>query len=274
MNKTGIFSNIPMTDYHSGPGISKSDLDLINVSPYAHWHKKNKQEQEDNKSLRVGSAFHCLVLEPEKFDDEFAVAPDVDRRKKSGKQEYQDFCENSKDKIVLQQKEIDLITDMNEAIQNHDTAMMYLDKGLPEHSIYWEQDDILCKCRPDMLKENVIIDLKTSASPASIDSFSKTIYKYRYYVSAAYSTDGLKSIMNYDTAFYVFIVAETKPPYHIAVYVADPRMIEIGRDHYKKNLNQFRVCKSNNFWPGYNDDSSVEIDLPEWVYRQEENRDD
>lgn len=64
----GIYDNITNHDYHSGPGISKSGLDLIAKSP-AHYHYAvtAANDNEPTAAQALGTAFHALLLEPEVF---------------------------------------------------------------------------------------------------------------------------------------------------------------------------------------------------------------
>lgn len=39
------------------------------------------------KTLDLGTAFHCRVLEPEEFSNRFIVAPEFNRRTSAGKEE-------------------------------------------------------------------------------------------------------------------------------------------------------------------------------------------
>lgn len=68
----GIYSPAQLTngDYHGGGLVTKSKLDLIDRSP-AHLKYALDNPREETKALRVGTAFHCAVLEPEKFINEY-----------------------------------------------------------------------------------------------------------------------------------------------------------------------------------------------------------
>lgn len=64
----GIYDNITNHDYHKGPGISKSGLDLIAQSPAHYYHAKNAaNDNEPTAAQAFGTAFHTLLLEPEVF---------------------------------------------------------------------------------------------------------------------------------------------------------------------------------------------------------------
>ena len=75
--KPGIYRGIPNDDYHRGPGISKSGLDLIRKSP-AHYRAAvtaaNDNRPEPTPSQVLGTAFHMLVLEPAEFVRTYTLA--------------------------------------------------------------------------------------------------------------------------------------------------------------------------------------------------------
>lgn len=65
--------------YHSGPGISKSQLDTIAVSPLNFWDQylnPNREPREYKHAFAVGDGTHKLVLEPGTFEQTYAVGFD------------------------------------------------------------------------------------------------------------------------------------------------------------------------------------------------------
>lgn len=74
--KPGVYSDISNEAYHSGPGISKSGLDLIHRSPlhYRHAYDPSDDNRPDSKAYFIGREIHSLVLEPELFYREYALA--------------------------------------------------------------------------------------------------------------------------------------------------------------------------------------------------------
>ncbi len=63
-------------DYHSMPGISKSMLDMIAVSPLAYWDhfiNPDREPPEYRHCFVVGDGTHKLVLEPGTFAQTYAV---------------------------------------------------------------------------------------------------------------------------------------------------------------------------------------------------------
>ena len=84
----GIYHDLSNEQYHSGPGVSKSQLDDIAESPATYiWRKNAPVDTEKLQALDMGTALHCLLLEPDEFDSRFIKAPDFNRRTKDGKAE-------------------------------------------------------------------------------------------------------------------------------------------------------------------------------------------
>ena len=74
--KPGVYEGIPNIEYHTGPGISKSGLDLVHRSPmhYKAVQEVANENRPDTQAYFVGREFHMLALEPDVFDVEYVEA--------------------------------------------------------------------------------------------------------------------------------------------------------------------------------------------------------
>lgn len=75
--KTGIYPNISNENYHGGPGVSKSMLDVLAQSSPLHlYHLRNtaNDNREPTKAQAIGTAFHALLLEPKEFQKNYCLA--------------------------------------------------------------------------------------------------------------------------------------------------------------------------------------------------------
>lgn len=62
----GVYRDIPNETYHSGPGDSKSGLDLVRKSPaLLRAVKTGQRERKSTKSQMTGTSIHAMVLEPD-----------------------------------------------------------------------------------------------------------------------------------------------------------------------------------------------------------------
>jgi len=262
---------IGIEEYHAGPGVSKSDLDLIARSP-AHYRAQKAAPREATPAMIIGSAFHTATLEPEKFDLEFAVAPEgIDRRTKAGKEEWAAFEAASAGKTVLKAEDADRVKEMALAVLAHPLAGPLVRGGVAERSLYWEPsvvEGIVSKCRPDYVKSldeghYVVVDLK-STEDARPWAFERSAWNYRYHVQAAYYWDGCTDALGHAPDAFVFIAVEKAPPYAVVVYEASVEMMGAGREEYFRNLRTFKECLDSGEWPAYPVEI-MELMPPKWA---------
>lgn len=263
-------------DYHADVSrISKSGLDLVAKSPLHYWSKyldPNREPESPTPALILGSAFHSIVLEPHKFNTEFAVAPKVDRKTSAGKQIWSDFEELNSHKTLLTSDQYDTIQRMRDSVRNHPAVDALLSTGVAEQTLHWtdQATGVPCKARPDwMTARGIIVDLK-STEDASIEAFSRSSYSYRYHVQSAFYLDGL-SAQNDGPAFdtFVFVAVEKSPPFAVAVYVADEQFVTHGRETYMCNLEMYKRCVEKGDWHGYPKQVQT-LQLPAYAFKKEQ----
>jgi exodeoxyribonuclease VIII len=277
MIKPGVYPDISNDDYHSGPGISNSGLNLLRKSPKHYWAAyldPDREEREATPALRLGSAIHSAILEPHKFTNEFVAAPEVDRRTKEGKDIYAAFLAKAEGRTVITAKEMETVGRVARSVMTHKVYRKVFERemGKAETSIYWEDKDsgVLCRIRPDWLGAGVILDVKTTED-ASPDAFMRSIFTYGYHRQAAFYIDGCRQ-SGIDPGAFMFMALEKSSPYAVAFYYAEPEMIEQGRKEYKKLLRIYADCLATGNWPGY-PEKIVPINLPEWYLAQQMKKD-
>ena len=106
---------VPESEYHSWDLMSASALKVLDKSTPLHL-TASKEDREDTPAFRIGRALHARVLTPEVYGALFTVAPDVDRRTKAGKEEYERFCAGAVGKTVLSADDAELVEAMSGAI--------------------------------------------------------------------------------------------------------------------------------------------------------------
>lgn len=75
----GRYTDISNDDYHSSNGISSTMLKdgRISLMYFERRHISKVIQRERSEALDFGSLFHTLVLEPEKVENEFSLAPTI-----------------------------------------------------------------------------------------------------------------------------------------------------------------------------------------------------
>lgn len=270
--KTGIYAGITNADYHGGPGISKSGLDLIARSPLHYWSRyldPQRTPTEPTPSMRLGTAIHTAVLEPGDFSKRYYIAPDVDRRTKEGKALWQMALDESQaaGSELISADDAKTCMSIYDVVRSHPTALKVFASGQAEMSCYWtdQETGLLCKCRPDWLNLPFIVDLK-STEDASADGFQRSAWNWRYWVQAAWYIDGVEQATGQCPDAFVFAAFEKAPPYACAFYYADQAMIDMGRKEYRRLLRILADCMSADKWPGYDADVRP-LGLPAWALK-------
>ena len=243
-------------DYREHPAISRSELWNIKKSP-AHFKNAIENPTERTPALVFGGACHKYILEEDDFENEYAVAPAVNRRTKEGKQIWNEFCKANEGKEIIKQEDFDVIKEMAAAIKNNEIAskLLYNKKALREVSYFWTDADTgeECKVRPDCLTEwdgkKYIVDYKTTDS-CEDGHFERACRKYGYKFQAGMYREGVFQNEMEEYGF-AFIAQEKKPPYAVRVYICNKEFIDQGLDQFRLFLGLYADCKKNDNWYGY-----------------------
>lgn len=263
-------------EYRSHPAISRSELWVIDESPEKFkWFKDHPVPP--TPALVFGQIVHKLLLQPTTFADEFAVAPNVNRRSKAGKEEYDAFLAANEGKTVIDEDDFDVAVDMVNKIID-DPACKSLITGEHEVPLFWTDPDTgeYCKCRLDALTyidgKPFVVDYKT-ASSVRTDIFNNVIYKYGYHFQAAMYSEGVMRSMGLsERPGFIFIAQEKKPPYSINRVLITDDVMTAGVDKFRELIGIYHSCKEMNYWYGYNGISNElnESYLPGWMSLGEE----
>lgn len=256
----GVY-DISNEEYHASAGISRSAIREFIISPLHYWDKyinPNKPVFKTSKSFEIGTAVHAYLIERERFDASYIAMPKFSGKGMKARKE--EFIEQNKDKIIIPQKDFDIVMAVVESVENHLTAKRLISDAIYEKSIYWIDEDtgLLCKARPDIWHSTFIADLKTTDC-ARANKFQYSLSDYDYHIQAAMILDAVKAVALEEHMNYFFIAAETKRPYPTASYPLNQVSIYQGQNEYKSALHGLKECFTKNEWPGYEDQ---EIGLP------------
>jgi len=258
-----IYKDIPNEDYHAGVGISSSYIRRFGQSQlHAIEHK-----QESSPNLKFGTAAHALIVEgQEAFDKEVRVLTGSPYTKayKEEKAEYEE-----QGFIVLKEDDVNLIQSMKDNMVYEGNAYLNAKGKVAEASIYWYEEDVLCKCRPDMLcpplkepnsdNKIVIIDYKTTISCEPF-SFNKSVKKYGYDMQAAWYRRGLL-MAGYDVEDFVFIAQEKVHPYASKVFRITKEQMDFGWTMMESYLSDYKEYQKGKPISIYNSPNVVDLVL-------------
>lgn len=248
-------------EYHAHPALSASGIKALAKSP-AHY-QASLIYREETPAMRLGTAFHTAVLEPDRWMADY-YRLDFDRRTKEGKQRAAELESNGI--ITLSPDDYETVQRMRDAVMAHRTASELLRMpGKAESSHFENLDGIACKCRPDWLTDDgIIIDIKSTVN-AHPSEFGRSVINFGYHLQAVHY---LRVLWQTATRF-VFIAVEKTPPYGVSVHVLDSEAMEFAFAQHDRLLALYKTCRETDSWPCYGDEIYI-TSLPTWAYRNEE----
>lgn len=296
-------SQLSNDDYHAAHGLSSTALkELVQRSPAHCRALMDGLRRKGSDAMDLGTVVHAAVLEPDTFWDRFWVAPvkadhpealdtvadyrkacdyfGADYKAKDTKPAlraalegidapvafWEDLkvCPDGKDEITRHQ--FDVASGVVGSIRETPEAGDLFSAGESEMSFFAldEPTGVVVKARADCYVEKAatVADLKT-CEDARPHAVQRAIVNYGYDLSAAMYLDVIAAAGKPAESF-VWVFAETTPPYAVRVYIASSDMLEQARARYRAGLEQFAWCRDTDSWPGYEGAPQL-IDLPAWA---------
>lgn len=211
----------------------------------------------ESDDFTYGSALHCLFLEPHLFDEQFAVAPKMDRRTKAGKQQYEQFvAQLGKRKMI----EIDMYDEVVAAVQQLraqpllNALMGATTQEWIERPIEFDLHGVNFQCKPDAIinPAKVILDLKT-VRDARPQEFKHQVARLGYHLQAATYRQALHMLTG-EWYRFIFVVIEKRTPgtsampFKIAYYELDADAIERGSMEMHSLIQDYSARKESQDW--------------------------
>jgi exodeoxyribonuclease VIII len=229
--RPGVYSNITNADYHGGPGVSNSMLSVLREKSPMHLKalRSAANDNEPTTAQAIGTAFHCLVLEPDVFEEQYVmplVLPDdalvksddlkaalkdagekvsgtkpelIERLKamrpdaKIADELKQRYAVANAGRTIISVEQRDQLFAMRDAVMAHPAARAVLTgaKYVTEHSVYANDPETgeLRRVRPDLWRFDGIVGDLKTTDDASPEGFARSIAKWGYDVQHPYYLD-------------------------------------------------------------------------------------
>jgi hypothetical protein len=241
-------------DYHADTSkLSASMLAIFRESPakyHATYVAETIAKPPATDAMRFGSAFHCAVLEPERFAIEYHAEPGIsDKRTKK----WAAMVDSVPDKVCLAYTEMETIAGMADAVWHHDMAVQILAAdAIIEEPVYWVENGINSKCKPDILiadKDGGValdVDLK-SCSDSSPRAFRKSGFNYGYFRASDWYRRGVEATTGLRHRR-LFIAVCKSPPYDVWVYDCREADLDEAREQNDKDLAWLATCRESGVW--------------------------
>lgn len=258
----GVYDGISNADYHRDPALGSTSLKTLATKTPAHY-QYDKANPKFSDAFTLGTAAHSLILENDwagivVVEAENWLTKDAKAAKAAALAEG---------KQPLLTKEWVQVQAMRDAVMRHPVARAAFRGHKAEQSVFWEEDGLTLKCRPDAWKPGLLVDLKTTVN-ADPREFGKTAHNFGYHQSAAHYIDGVKAATGEELPFH-FVLVEKTAPYLVSVVELDIEAINIGRQLNDRAKRIYRECMESGTWPGY--PNADLISLPMWaIYEAED----
>lgn len=280
--RPAVIYDLPAERYHGARAlISKSALDVFERSPehYAHYldtgidddvEERIALAAKEPEALTIGSAFHCLVLEPEVFARTYKRLPDFGSMQSPANRALRDAwrLENAREGFTgLKADHWQMIHGMRESVLRHRRIRRVLENGRPEVTITAidPHTGLPRKVRLDWMSEleGIGLDLK-SARDGRWDRWKLEAARRRYDVQDAYYSDTAE-LAGLDLPVMGFGVVEKTPPYVCGLYTLGAKSRLAGELKYRRALDGLAHCCETGEFPGYGEGNAMEIDLPSYA---------
>ena len=280
-------------EYHKHPALSTSLLKHILANPkkfYAIY--SGELELQPTSDMKIGSAFHKLLLEPDSFDEEFFVMPKLDKRKTENKKFIQELLEKNEGKTMLTESEKEIADKLTKKAREKVLVMpeynfkvkvadLLKAKGVQiEQTFFATINDIELRCRPDIMinlsKDKnkpfwLVIDPK-SIEVTTPARFLKNAANFMYHLQVAVYQTVLEA-NNIDVARFLFLAAGKDDTSAAEFYELSENDVALGKDLMERGIRKFKYCKQHNDWRegvfDYVENKFEEINkvqLPQWAY--------
>lgn len=266
--KPGLYPGTPFADYFLWDAVASHELNSF-AAPRtpAHARELILHPKDQTKALATGHALHACLLEPERFELDYFVAPKLDKRFKANKEKWAELEAANQGRTPLAEDEYADFVAMREAVLSHPVASELLKgRGASELSIVWPEGDRPAKGRLDRVAAlggyGFVVDVKT-AEDASERAFQKAAAAYGYFRQIAWYRRGLNALRPSPRRC-AFIVVEKARPFCVAVYEVDDRALDQANRENEAALETYRRCIETGSWPGYDQGLGL-IDYPAWA---------
>ena len=275
-----IYPNITRADYDALDGINHSKLKHFkDSSKYGAY--KLTAPFNPTAAMRIGTSTHTLVLEPEKFDEEYIIGGPINE--KTGKTYGSDSAkfknwleEQDEGKKYLSDQEAIQSRRVANNTKHNETAMFWLDQcEHKEAAITWTDpySGLKCKALLDAFSAANLIfaDYKTIGKSVTYDELSKTIYNMGYYQQFAFYNDGLFH-NGIDCKDVIAVFAQTADEQDVATARIGAESLALGQVHYQQCFDNYKAFLAGDV-KGHNSEL-FELNVPGWATRAMEEEDE
>jgi exodeoxyribonuclease VIII len=190
-----------------------------------------------SREATLGDALHALLLEPERFDEDFfgMDGEDPPRGDVPMPELLRRTWLSSRDCAALR------LMQRNVRACTRAPLAQWLDAGEKELSVYWEDaSGLRWKGRPDCFVDGVILELKTTTDvrPAR---FAKARRRFGYDMQAALYVEGVTQLTGKSPRF-IYVMAESVRPHSVWTQELDAHELALAAEELADLRARFRAA--------------------------------
>lgn len=263
----GFVSGMPDETYHADPvdeGSLSSTFARLLTDHVPAKAVALRRDRKPTKSMNIGKAAHAHALGA----GPALIVWQYDGRTKDGKAERERHASAiaSESAVAVTATERAQIMGMAEALRSHWQVAEILEASDAEVSAFWEQDDVWCRARYDLLGPVGSYDYKT-CEDATSRGFSKSMAAYGYHQQADFYQRGLRALDHPEANIGLrFICQETTAPYLVQIHEPDADALAAAKALNDRAIRIFGQCNRSGEWPGFPTLVSEPTSLPAYYF--------
>ncbi len=294
-----FYDDLSNEEYHGSTGENSSKLKIITNRSAMHY--RAWEPAPPTEAMLMGSVLHCLVLEPEQFEQRYSFTsgwegtkkPNANKLEKNYKDDELAYVERvkastEKGMIVIDknpqawtpkgEKKPCNVLAVADAVRGHPAWKLVIGKNpVFERAFYWEDEEtgILCKIKVDAFNPSyrdgpriMLNDLKSSRD-ARNRLFERQVVDHGLDFSAAMYQEGVRVLTGKQVVWSWFVFEKT-PPYQVRIIFPNEKWLERGRTLFHRALRTLAQCRKTDIWPGLDDGKPSELPFPHWAKLEDE----
>lgn len=241
--------NVTKDEYYADRARESSssiNLFIEDRERYRAWKYDGAWMRAESKSMLIGSALHDVVLN----DGERVVElPEINRRTKAGKAEYEQFAAEHMDKIILNPEQNQQVAGMALSINANKAArkLLYEADNAFETAYKWKdfETQTPMRCMFDAVCKDHVVDVKTTRD---LKGFAHSAERYGYHRQAAIYIDAAEAALEVDKLDHFIIAVGSQPSYPCIVWQLEKGSILQGMAEYRDTLRAIKRCEAEQDW--------------------------
>tara|TARA_B100001013_G_C24540375_1_gene414409 strand:+ start:43 stop:870 length:828 start_codon:yes stop_codon:yes gene_type:complete len=260
--RSEIVEDLPWQEYLDSPGMNPSWL--VNGLKSMRKFRYGRYSEKPNRSMRIGSLAHQMLLEPGEFSSRYAVFDGIFNESHDAYKKWQ-WKNDGKDPI--KPSDYDEASRIADAVREKPLAMELINETTHEVSIYCEDMGLQCKGRVDGLGPR-LTDLKTTTNVEG--RVFGTIFHRLHYAEKLGCYMRWAQKLGIDVQEVYVIAAESQPEYDVTVIPIPLAVLEPAWHRIERIMERIRTCVEEDNWPGVDEGGLYELNVPLWSMSDEE----